>query len=720
MFADSLLSPETIATFKLTLSMAAVGYCLILALFVLLRDYRSFVHGIFALGMIVLAAEEILAMRASAPLAPDVIIFRERLRWTVGALVPGLWLLFSLAFGRQNYRRSLPRWVWALALAFVLPLGLAVGGNGLFFRAALFVRESGSWLLPLGWLGVAFFIVILLDYVAILAALEGTLRGSTGHQRWQIKFILFGIGSLFALRIYATSQTLVYSTLDTQLAAVNSVALLIACLLVTWGLIRSQLVFPEIYLSRSVLSGSITLSLVGAYLLLTGVIGHIFGSWKPLGNLRVDAFIVFLALCALAILVRSDRVKRKIDAFVTSHFQRPRYDYRQVWTEFTRRTASLADERELAGVTARMLSETLSMLSVSLWLADEKRHKLILAGSTTFPTGSHRLALPDKLSAPLRELLERRAEPVNFEFPFGDAERHVLGEFSTVLEENQIQVCARLVACQEFLGILTLAKRVGGEAVRTEDLQLIQTIADQTASLLLNQRTAERQRKTREQEAFQNIAAFLVHDLKNVASGLSLTVQNLPKRFDNAEFREHAIKVIRESVDRMNRLCKRLSEVRRQVELNPRETDLNDLIRKALAQSAIAYRSSIVQRLQPVPTLTVDPEEITKVLTNLLGNANQAVNDSGEIVVSTAIAGDSVQISVSDNGCGMSADFIHHSLFRPFQTTKKDGMGIGLFQCKMIVEAHGGRIDVSSEEGKGTTFCVSLPLAPALATNLRS
>jgi hypothetical protein len=92
-------------------------------------------------------------------------------------------------------------------------------------------------------------------------------------------------------------------------------------------------------------------------------------------------------------------------------------------------------------------------------------------------------------------------------------------------------------------------------------------------------------------------------------------------------------------------------------------------------------------------------------------NANQAVGNGGEIRVATGHKEDWVTFSVSDNGCGMSKEFIEQSLFRPFKTTKKNGMGIGLFQSKMIVEAHQGRIEVESEVGRGTTFKVFLPLA---------
>jgi signal transduction histidine kinase len=117
----------------------------------------------------------------------------------------------------------------------------------------------------------------------------------------------------------------------------------------------------------------------------------------------------------------------------------------------------------------------------------------------------------------------------------------------------------------------------------------------------------------------------------------------------------------------------------------------------------------VVRDLQPVPPVLVDRAQIQSVVTNLLLNARDAVAPGGRIQVRTHGEGDRVVLSVADNGCGMSERFVRESLFRPFQSTKKKGLGIGLFQAHAIVKAHGGGIHVRSEVGKGTTFLVSLP-----------
>ncbi len=106
----------------------------------------------------------------------------------------------------------------------------------------------------------------------------------------------------------------------------------------------------------------------------------------------------------------------------------------------------------------------------------------------------------------------------------------------------------------------------------------------------------------------------------------------------------------------------------------------------------------------------MDPDQIQKVVINLVLNGIEAAGAGGQIKISTEPAEGWVLLSVSDNGRGMSKEFMEKSLFRPFKTTKKHGMGIGLFHSKMIIEAHRGRIEVESVEGKGSVFRVFLPI----------
>ena len=264
-----------------------------------------------------------------------------------------------------------------------------------------------------------------------------------------------------------------------------------------------------------------------------------------------------------------------------------------------------------------------------------------------------------------------------------------------------------------FIGYITLGERVRGLPLVTEELEMLKTIGDQAAAGLLNLRLSGRLQAAKEMEAFQTISALFVHDLKNLASKLSLLMQNFSVHYDNPEFRADALHAISQSVEKLNTLCGRLSVMRQGVEIDPVETDLNDVVSKTIGDLKGLVKAPVVDSLNTVPRISMDPAQIQKVLTNLFLNAGDATQNGGDICVTTGTLNGWVVLTVSDTGCGMSKAFVDQSLFRPFQTTKDTGTGIGLFHAKMIVEAHQGRLEVESEEGKGTTFRVLLPIGRA-------
>jgi putative PEP-CTERM system histidine kinase len=256
---------------------------------------------------------------------------------------------------------------------------------------------------------------------------------------------------------------------------------------------------------------------------------------------------------------------------------------------------------------------------------------------------------------------------------------------------------------------MVLGARREGPALSLEDKDLLQTLADQVAGNVLGLRLSEQLLKAKEMEAFQSLSAFFVHDLKNLASRLSLTLQNLPAHYDDPDFRRDLLATMGRSVAKIEQMCTRLSPLSRTLDLQRTATDLSEVVGSAVAGLNGSLRAHLEQDLRPTPPVSIDPDQIQKVVLNLVLNANDAVRDGGQIRVATGRSDRWVYLAVSDDGCGMSPEFITRSLFRPFRTTKGQGLGIGLYHSRKIVEAHSGRIEVESEQGKGTTFRVMLP-----------
>lgn len=245
---------------------------------------------------------------------------------------------------------------------------------------------------------------------------------------------------------------------------------------------------------------------------------------------------------------------------------------------------------------------------------------------------------------------------------------------------------------------------------------MLRCVGNHISNSLLSLQLSLQAAQSREREAFRTMATFFVHDLKNAASTLNLMLPNLPLHWDNPEFREDALRGITKTVNHMNSLIARMGEMRNELKVDPRPADLNETVTRALEAWEAIGDVQLERVFAALPMVAHDREQFTTVITNLVLNARDAViaggNKPGRVEVATRRGGDDwVVVSVTDNGCGMTAEYMANSLFKPFKSSKKNGMGIGMFQSRMIVEAHGGRFTVDSALGKGTTFKVYLPLA---------
>ena len=696
-------------TFALAISAAILSGTL--ALGVAIRAERSIVRWTFVLGMLALSTESVFSGMTVDAVLPGEVVHWEMLRMIVLSLLPGVWILFSLSYSRGNTREFLAKWWFIVAAAFLLPAGLAV-----LFREDLIASIAPSaiedhWMLRLSPSGIALNLLFLIAAVFVLMNLERTFRASVGTMRWRIKFMILGLGVLFAVRVYTSSQALLFFGIDLSLEGVNSGALLVACLLIMRSLLRAGHFDVSVYPSQSVLCNSLTVLLAGIYLFAVAVFAKVVAFFGGDAMFAVKTFVILVALVLLTVLLLSERVRLLTRRFVSRHLQRPLHDYRLVWRKFTEGTASRVDQTELCRATVKLIAEILQALSVTIWLVDDTRERLTYAASTALSdtTGANLSPQGAEVAEVVRALLEQTA-PVDI-----DASKERWAALLRQWHPDEFRrggdrIAVPMISNGELLGLITLGDRVGGVAFSQQDFDLLKCMGDQAAASLRNVQLSQKLLQARELEAFQTMSVFFIHDLKNTASTLNLMLRNLPVHFDKPAFREDALRGISKTVDHINQLIERLSLLRHELEMQPTETDLNEVVSQAVTGWAKTGEVDLVQDLHPLPRLYLDREQILKVVTNLVLNATQAVSGKGRVCIETTHRNGWVVLSVADNGCGMSAEFRNRSLFRPFQTTKKQGLGIGVFQSKMIAEAHGGRIEVESELGKGTTFRVLLPV----------
>jgi len=679
--------------------------------FALYREPKRTRTGVaFALGMSLLGVENLLAgLSATALLLPEALAW-QRWRLLAMAFLPGCWLLFSLTYGRGNEKEFVARWKPILLGAFVLPLGLVALAWDDLLSGESGIGPNSMCMLDLGRSGVLLIVLFTAGAILCLMNLESTLREARGTMRWRVKYMIVGLGLLFSVRCYSAIQAVLYSAINMDLTELNAGALAIGCVFTSLALGRGSLSDVDLYPSHGALYGSLTVMAAGAYLLLVGLLAEAAAHFGKGGSFPLQAFLILMAMGGITMVLLSDRLRQRAKRFVSRHFRRPQYDYRRVWSRFTEHTASHTDPAEFCRAVTRVISDTFEALSVTIWLLDEHRQSLVLGGSTSVSEGDGRTLLGDrKLGSDVVRMLRDHAYPT--------AVLEVSGELGEVLQQlgrKEFQTGGDyyflpLATRDEVLGLLIVGDRVSGLSFTEEEFDLMRTLGNQIVANLLSLKLSSRLGEAQKLEAFQTMSAFFVHDLKNTASTLSLMLQNLPKHHDDPGYRQDALRGISKSVDKINGLIARLSCLRQKMDGKPVATDLNAVVKNALEGLAGVGPETVTTKLQPLPSILGDPDQLQKVITNLVLNAREALGPGGKINVRTETRGGGVVLSVSDNGCGMTPEFVEQSLFRPFQTTKQEGIGIGLFHSKMIVEAHRGRIEVESRQGEGSTFDVFLP-----------
>jgi putative PEP-CTERM system histidine kinase len=213
-------------------------------------------------------------------------------------------------------------------------------------------------------------------------------------------------------------------------------------------------------------------------------------------------------------------------------------------------------------------------------------------------------------------------------------------------------------------------------------------------------------------ESFARLSSVLTHDLKNQILSLSLLVNNMERKFDREGFKEDAMRTLSDSVNNLQNLVAKLSDPRTPTKRFRERSNLSHLVERVIQRTAAqaSGKYNVSSELTPELIALVDGKAVERVIENLVINAIEAMPDGGALRVATWKDNGSAFVSVTDSGKGMTEEFMRERLFHPFATTKKKGIGLGLYSCRDIIEQHGGRIDVASRVNVGTEFKVILPL----------
>lgn len=686
----------------------AAGLCLLIGLVAVLLRPKAVVSWLFCLGMTLLAAERILDLLATGAVSAESYgQWLERAMW-VNSILPGFWFAFSLMFARGDAAENVRRWIWFLVAAFVIPPAFMAGVIGPVLEHVVDGEED---VFLFSSAGKACLMLVLILNLGVIIKLEKTFRASVGMSRWRIKYMFLGLAMIFGVKIYVLSQMLLFSAYDPVLSHLATLGGILGCCLISIGHFRSGFGEIDLYPSRTILQGSITILLAGGYFLVVGVLAQLVNMMGGMASFPAQAMVVLLGLVGLTVLLLSDRFRRGLQRFVSRHFQRAEHDFRKIWTEFTKQTSSELDDTTIAVNAAKVISDNFHVLGVAVFRASIDPPALRCLSSTEKQSVQTQIDLDFTAIDEIRVLCPS-FDLEELKHPWADAIRKAC---PAKFEHGGDRLAIPLVASEQLIGLVILADRVNGVPYSHEEMDLLTCIGDQLAGALLNHSLTEKVLQAKELEAFQTISTFFVHDLKNAANSLNLTLQNLPIHFDDPEFRMDAVKTVGRTVERINQMIVKLGSLRHELQLRRLPCRLDLLCSQVVdgLEPEMENGVAIHRDLQAVPEYSFDPEAIQSVVTNLVVNARESMIGKGDIHVSTRMENGRLLLAVADQGCGMSACFIKNQLFRPFHSTKTKGLGIGMFQCKKIVEAHQGTIGVESAPGQGTRFTIQFPITPA-------
>ncbi len=676
-----------------------------IGLIVLSRNRKAAVNQLFAAGMFALAGADAAWFAFVHSSSASALLLWQRIILATHIVMLPAWYLFTASFGSADFREAIRRQrllVWGIGVMSLFFLCLVPTH---YVIQGVLVRDNGSMLFPLGWAGKVFIVASLALSMVVLSNLESTYRHANRETRLQIKFLVLGLFGILGFQIFWLSQTLLHSAIVPHSFRAQGFIHVTGGALIIFSLVRLRLLNVDVFVSRYVVYRSLTLLLVGTYLILLGIgreavrlLGLQLGPWA-------SAALLVGASLPLAILLLAEGFQRRVKIFIDKHLYKHKYDYRQEWLSLTERLARAVTVHEVVPPIVEGLFETMWTRKAGILLLEGDKTRLRLAYGIGFGPDEQVL----HTDRAFLDYVSEHPEPIDVEMTksgrLGRARADLLDE----LRKRGVRIAAPMVARDEVLGFLVVGREPSGQAFRPDDYDLCRTVAAQAATVIMNARMAEDLAHGREIRAFAEMSSFVVHDIKNCANTLSLVASNAEAHIGDPAFQKDAVRAIRRSVEKMQELLKRLSGVRKPI-LRRETVDLNELVRDSVhaLTGVVPGTAHIETTLGLVPPLFCDPDQLEGVIKNLTSNAIEAIDGNGKVRIETFQEGGEAVLVVSDNGCGMSAEFVRDSLFRPFRSTK-GGFGIGLYQCKQVAEAHRGRLDIQSAEGRGTTCVLRLP-----------
>jgi putative PEP-CTERM system histidine kinase len=493
------------------------------------------------------------------------------------------------------------------------------------------------------------------------------------------------------------------------LVALRGPAMLVVSAMLAIGTLRhdGNLRFSP---SRSFTFQSFSLIVIGGYLAAMVLVAQgIAYAGGELARLMQVGFLALAGALALAVLP-SRRLRGWLRVVLSKHLFQHRYDYRAEWLRFTHTMGR-------AGPAAPPLAERIVQAAADI--TDSPSGLLLTPREDGGLTLQARWQWPN-VDVPAEALTAAGArffEQSQFIVDLDDLRREPVEAIPAVahpewlMAEPAAWALVPLLHYERLVGVVVLTRPPLARRLDWEDFDLLRVVGRQLASYLAEQASQDALGEAQRFDEFNRRIAFVMHDIKNLASQLSLLARNAEKHADKPEFRADMLLTLRNSTDKLQGLLDRLGRYGQHGGEGFEDVALDKLLQKLAARYRDQHEVVVIERGACI--VRVDRENLEQALVHLVQNAIEASTAGTPVFLDLRSEPSQAVIEVVDSGGGMGPDFIRTRLFKPFHSSKPGGFGIGAFEARELIRGMGGRLDVESREGLGTRFLIRLPLASA-------
>lgn len=572
----------------------------------------------------------------------------------------------------------------------------------LFWFTSSIVCWGASYTLDLSY-QYLFLLFVLLNLTS-LVLLEQIYRSTNSEARNSITPLVIALGGVAVFDFVFYAQATMVGGIEFDFWYIRGYLSALAVPLLLISIRRFKEGSVRIFVSRNVVFYSSMLMIAGLYLLLMALAGYLInylgGEW---GQLVSFGFFILGSIVLVALLI-TETVRRQVKVFISKHFFANKYEYREEWLELIGQIETASSENYCQMSLQIMMSKVGATGGVILKANGNNsftvRHSDSIELDESFDKELMLLEHFTKNQGWIIDINEYDEDPLLYPGLFIQPKIwHAVG----------VNILVPIFIGKDFYGFFILANSDEENKLNWEDRDLLFAIAKQLGNFISLNEANDKLAESKQFDAFNQMSAFLVHDLKNVQAQLALITSNAIQHRDNPEFVEDVFETVESATER---LAKVLAQLRNKqvAESTNKSIDLGDTIEQVTAQRNVELPKVTVTN-KVTCLMNIDHERFFSVMNHLIQNAQEATSDAGWVEITLNKLQSSVKIVVSDNGCGMSESFIKTRLFKPFDTTKGNaGMGIGVFEAKQFFESLDGNLKVESAEGHGTKMIINLPV----------